>query len=294
MNTSVNLPAARVDPAALMAEVGELPALPQAVLELLHLLRDDRLSAEQCIRLIETDPALATRTLRLANSAFYGMAGRVTRVTDAVALLGLRTVAGALAAAALTQAFQPHDCPGYAHADHWQHALATALCARALAPRAGLDEEEAFLAGLMHDFGGLVLALHCAQGVAAALALSQEQALPLHEAETLVLGLDHARVGALLAQHWHFPVEIVAAIEHHHRVPVPEADRRVTLPTLVQLANTLAHHLNRRHAGLCSPADGPVLDSAWAQALGLDEPALDMLLARTAQGVQEMRVALHI
>jgi HD-like signal output (HDOD) protein len=294
MSPGMTVTAAPVDPAGLKAQVCELPALPQAVLELLQLLRNDRLSTEQCIRLIEADPILTTRTLRLANSAFYGMAGRVTRITDAVAMLGLRTVAGALAAAALTQAFRQEDCPGYSHADHWQHALATALCARDLAPQAGLDEEEAFLAGLMHDFGCLVLAIHSAPGAAAAMALSREQALPLHVAESLVRGLDHAQVGALLAQHWHFPAEIVAAIEHHHRVPVTEPDHRVPLPTLVQLANTLAHHLHRVDTGLAAATDAPPLDAALTQAFALDDAARQALLARMAQGVLEMRAALHL
>jgi putative nucleotidyltransferase with HDIG domain len=283
-----------VDPAGLKAYVGELPALPQAVLELLQLLRNDRLSTEQCIRLIESDPILSTRTLRLANSAFYGMAGRVTRLTDAVAMLGLRTVAGALAAAALTQTLRQEDCPGYSHADHWQHSVATALCARELAPRAGLDAEEAFLAGLMHDFGCLVLALHCPQGAAAAMALSRQQVLPLHEAEAEVLGLNHAQVGALLAQHWHFPPEIVAAIEHHHRLPSADADQRVSLQALVQLANSVAQGIHHEEAGQAGEAAGPPLDAALAQALALDEAALLELQARTLRGVQEMCAALHL
>lgn len=298
-STSPTVPCAPVDPADLKAHLGELPALPQAVLQLLQLLRDDRLSTEQCIRLIETDPILTTRTLRLANSAFYGMAGRVTRITDAVAMLGLRTVAAALAAATLTQAFRQEDCPGYCHAEHWRHSVATALCARELAPRAGLDEEEAFLAGLMHDFGCLVLAIQCAPGAAAAMAMSREQGLPLHEAEAAVLGLNHADVGALLAQHWHFPAEIVAAIEHHHRRPVAEAGSRVPLEALVQLANALAQRLHSGDSGeLSEPALDAVLnaapDAALAQALALDDTALQELLARTALGVQEMCAALHL
>jgi putative nucleotidyltransferase with HDIG domain len=294
MSAAMTVTAAPVDAAGLKAHVGELPALPQAVLQLLQLLRNDRLSTEQCIRLIEADPILTTRTLRLANSAFYGMAGRVTRISDAVAMLGLRTVAGALAAAALTQAFRQEDCPGYSHADHWRHSVATALCARDLAPRAGLDEEEAFLAGLMHDFGCLVLAVHCAPGAAAAMALSREQSLPLHEAESEVLGLNHAQVGALLAQHWHFPPEIVLAIEQHHRVPVTDADTRVPLQALVQLANAVAQRLHQGDDGAAGEAAAPPLDAALLKDLALDDGALQDLLARTAQGVQEMCAALHL
>jgi HD-like signal output (HDOD) protein len=286
------LPAAleAITPAQLQDRVRELPALPEAVLEVLQVLRSDRLSAERCVHLIELDAALATRTLRLANSAFYGVAGRVARISDAVAMLGLRTVSGALAAAALTQAFPQQACPGFALADHWRHAVATALCARSLAPLAGLDAEEAFLAGLMHDFGSLVLATQFPRASAAAHALAAARPLPLHEAEAALLGVDHAEVGALLAAHWHFPPPMVRAIACHHAPPPADA-AGVQLDGLLQWANSVARGLNLGTAAAAAPPPGE--PAVWS-ALALDAAAALALSSSVEHSVHEMCAALHL
>ena len=271
--------------------VRDLPALPQAVMEIMQVLRNDQLSAERCIHLIEQDPALAARTMRLANSAFWGVAGRVSRITDAVNLLGLRTLSGVLAAAALTQSLPRQLCPGFDFAAHWRHSIGTALASRLMAAGTPLDPEEAFLAGLVHDFGQLVLTAYCPQAHEAVYALASREDLPLMQAEVQLLGLHHGQVGALLARHWHFPEAIVAAVEHHHRPPAPAPGSGVNLIGLVHLGDAMAHALDL--AGRDDEAVPEVSPAVW-QALALPEERGLRMLAEVERGVHDMCAALSL
>lgn len=279
-----------LQPGEVERRVRDLPPLPQAVLEVLQVLRDDRLSSERCVRLIEQDPALAARTLRLANSAFYGAAGRVRRIGDAVSMLGLRTVSAALAAVSLAQAVPRGRCPHLAFDSYWRHAVATALAARRCAQHLGQDAEEAFLAGLVHDVGRLVLAAYFPEASAAVAARVAEQDCAVHEAEQALFGFDHGRVGAWLAQHWHFPDTIVAAIDRHH-APQPNPADGLSLDGLIHVADAMAHGLDvSREASEVVPLVAPW---AWS-ALALDEGALLALFQRVEQDLADTCEALHL
>ena len=249
-----------------------------------------RLSANRSIELIERDPALAARTLRLANSAFYGVPGRVASIGDAVRMLGLRTVSGMLAAAAVHNAIRVESCAGFRFQVYWHHAIATAIAARALAPIAGHDADEAFLAGLMHDIGQLALAAFYTSQASAALALAQAQDLPAEQTEEKVLGMAHPQVGALLAAHWHFPAAIVRAIAHHHLPERAGAGCRLSLSGLVQGSDALAHALDLS----ADPDEAvPVIEPAAWQALGLQQGSALLILEAVERGTHEIGALLH-
>ena len=248
-------------------------------------LQREQLSAKRSIELIEQDQALAARVLRLANSAFYGMPGRVGSIGDAVRMLGLRTVAGVLAAAAMHNAIRVDACAGFDFPDYWRHAIGSALAARALAGAAGCNADEAFLAGLMHDIGQLALAAFEPGKTASALALARSAKLSAEGAERVVLGLSHPAVGARVAEHWRFPAIICQAIALHHAPEPASAGQRISLSGLVQLADTVAHALD-----LCPDADEamPMLaPEAW-QSLGLSEAEALQILATVKQATREM------
>jgi putative nucleotidyltransferase with HDIG domain len=273
----------------LIQRINGLPPLPQAVVELMQLLRHDSPSLNRCITLIESDPALATRTLRLANSAFYGVSGRVGSILAAVRMLGLRTVTSALTAAALQSAVRVDDCPGFDFDGHKRHAIATALAARELGMLLGMDADEAFLAGLLHDVGQLVLVAHAPAEVGRALTWAQEHRIPAVAAETAVLGWSHAQIGALVAERWHFPDVLVRAIARHHEPDTPDPGRAVSLSGLLQAADAIAHALD------CEPGDDPAaappasLDGLWSNLpLAFAPDGKQQLCARVRQGTREL------
>jgi len=258
----------------LLAALRDLPPLPSLVLELVESLGQEGLSAEQFATKISQDQALAAKTLRLANSSFYGRGRRVGSVAEAIGVLGLRTVRGVVTAAGLAGSFgRPAD---FDHNAFWRHSLASALSAQALANELGRDDADlAFTVGLLHDIGRLALASAFAPAYAEVERWRREQDCPADDAERAVLGIDHAEVGGLIAGHWNFSPAIVDAIREHH---APPATAGLTLTGVAHVADAIAHAL-----GLAGDGDEAVPDLAlptWA-ACGLDDAACQRVFAHT-------------
>lgn len=244
--------------------VKDLPALPHALSEVLAALRRDDLHIERCAALIERDQALCGRTLRLANSPFYGLSGRIGTIRDAIQLLGLGTVGTLMTAALLSVQFNPRQCAGFEFPRFLRHAIGASIAARELACATGHDDAEAGLAGLLHDVGQLALAAYFPAELSAALALARTADCPVVEAERALLNLDHAEVGGLVARHWCFPARMAEAIEQHHhseRHAAPGADS--ALSDIVHLADAIAHALNVAHDP--HEAVPQVSPEAWAR-----------------------------
>ena len=276
------LPLAKaIDRQVLQQRVRELPPLPQAALQALAALRDESASAERCSELIARDQALVARVLRLANSAFYGVSGRVATVREAVQLLGRRSVGSLLAVAAVSQQFDRRCCPSFDFSGFWRHALAVALASRALAPAVDVDCDQAFVGGLLHDIGRLTLAVHFPEEINALMQRSSASDSPLNAIELAQLGTDHAEVGAWVAEHWRFAPDVVAMIASHHRPPAG-AGTAVILTTLVHVADAMVHALDLEG----DPHERvPALAAhAWVR-LGLSPESVLRALASTETGV---------
>lgn len=254
-------PGEPLDDAEVARRIHELPPLPQALAEALRVVRRDDLSTATCVRAIEQDAVLAAAVLRLANSPFYGACGRVSSVGDAVRLLGLRTVSGVVVAVSMRRTLaQWRDDDGRFQA-YWRHAVATATAARELAPTAGADPDEAFLTGLLHDLGRLVMAVFSPGQARLALARARADDIDLREAETQLLGRRHDDVGAAVARHWQLPDAIVSAIALHHAPGAASAPGVIPLEALIHVADAITHALDL--VGDPAEAVPLVSDHAW-------------------------------
>jgi HD-like signal output (HDOD) protein len=203
----------------------------------------------ELIRWVESDVLISARTLRVANSAFYGLPQQVDSVGHAVALVGLRSLQSMVLAAVVMEQFRSDDAQlQHTLVQHWKHAVGVAVCARKLAPRARLGAETAFTAGLLHDIGRLVMAMLDPSRYR--MGLHQEDDLsvpgteavaPLLLAERRVWGFDHCQVGSMLAARWKLPPSLSRCMALHHDCGHPEAD---DLVCLVHVANAVAHALD--------------------------------------------------
>lgn len=242
------------------ASVRDLPALPAVVMELIQSIGDANANAELLATKISHDQALAAKTLRLANSSFYGLSRRVTSISEATTILGLRTLRSIATAAGLVSGFSDAACKGFHFDAFWRHAIGTALCARSLAQALRLDEDAAFTLGLMHDIGRLVLVSRYPQRYAAALAYRGEVDCVVSDAERFVFGTDHAVVGAMVVERWHFAPSVVAAIAGHHD---PQAGAQKSLVDLLHVADNMAHALDLSH--LEDDMVPPLSMAAWSR-----------------------------
>lgn len=248
--------------------IHQLPSLPTVVLALLQSLEREQVNIDALADQIALDQALAAKTLRLANSSFYGMAREVATIEQAIAILGFRTVRSLATTAALMSALAGNAATRSNALPFWRHSIAVAICARELASRLHLNPEQAYAAGLLHNIGRLVLVTQFASQYECTMAHRAEHDCSLFEAEQAVLGLDHAAVGQALAQYWKFPLELQQAVAFHHASIIIG---QPSLLVVIYAANAITHALDvSQHAADLVP---PLPTGLWQQ-LGLDEKAL--------------------
>jgi putative nucleotidyltransferase with HDIG domain len=265
-------------PAQVHAAINALPSMPAVVSELMVQLDHDDVNLADLARKIGVDPALTVRVLRLANSSFYGLKREVRTLDEAVAVLGLRSLRNLVTTAAVMDKLTVNPDSALAFEAYWRHALGTALCARGIATRKGLDPESAYVAGLLHDIGRLALATLFSGPYKQVLERQAIDDIPLVQAEHATLGLDHAMVGAALARHWNFPESIRQAIAEHHNTSQTELD---TLVMVTHAADALAHALD--FEGAQNAMVPPIQQSAWDR-LQLREEDLRAVASQADQG----------
>jgi putative nucleotidyltransferase with HDIG domain len=224
---------------------------------------------------IAQDQALTAKTLRLANSSFYGMAKQVTTIQEAITILGFRTVRSLATTAALISAFPGNSAASFDVTPFWRHAVAAAVCARALASHLQVNPEYAYTAGLLHDIGRLVLVTQFQRHYEAVMAYRIQHDCSLLEAEQTILGIDHARVGHLLTKNWKFPEEMQHSFSHHHDALSTDMP---ALARVVIAANTIAHALD------LSKDDNdlvPAVPAGFWRQLGLNDEILFEVFQQT-------------
>jgi putative nucleotidyltransferase with HDIG domain len=252
-------------------ELVALPTLPLVASRLLEAIADPVARSEEIARIVALDPALTARTLRLANSDFYGFPRKVGTVDLAVVVLGANTVRDLVLSAAV---FQTIGAAGDDLRALWDHAMATGVAARALADRAGYRlAGEAYAAGVLHDVGKVALRQSFPDRFEAVIALARDQRLSIADAERGVLGSDHAEVGGWLAERWGLPADLVEAIACHHGPD--RATVNPELANLTHLANALAERMGHPWPRGAEP--DPVLPGAW-QVIEPNEPRREAML----------------
>jgi putative nucleotidyltransferase with HDIG domain len=193
-----------------VSESCDLPPLPAVAMRAIALARDPNVSADQLVRVVSTDAALAARVVSIARSVRYMRREPPRTLSGAIQTVGFQALRRILIAASARAAYRADDAVAQAL---WEHGLATALAADEIAQVAGAQRGgSAFIAGLMHDIGKLVL--HLSDG-------TNFDALD-HDNESReldVFGVTHEQVGACLAEHWGLEDDVVWAILTHHREP---------------------------------------------------------------------------
>jgi len=209
----------------LTAAVERMPAFPQSVQKILQLTRELNTTPKDLVEVIDKDPVVTVKILKVVNSAYYSLPKQITSIGHAVVYLGFNTIKNlALGIAAI--GMLPKDNPsGFDMQQYLVHSLATAGIARQLAHRLDdADPMDCFIGGLLHDFGKVVLAQFMPLEFKAALEESRAHQSPLHASLQKHLGADHFVVGAMLAAKWRFAPALVATIGQQRAEDIPDTD----------------------------------------------------------------------
>ncbi|HVP39849.1 MAG TPA: HDOD domain-containing protein [Candidatus Saccharimonadales bacterium] len=224
---SVQLEADRSEPASENQEllerlfsqkIKELPSMPQVVHTVIERSRDPNCSIRELAELVSRDQGLVSRLLRLVNSAFYGFSRRISTVSLALTILGLRNVRNMVINVGLAGFFRGGNPQSRAtRLRLWEHSVETAVGAMTLARLRRMGEpDEAFTAGLLHDIGRIALDYYHHDLSARIESLIEEEGLSELEAEERVTGVHHGAIGAWVAAQWNLPGSLCDAIRFHH------------------------------------------------------------------------------
>jgi HD-like signal output (HDOD) protein len=261
----------------------ELPSLPEVALQVRRALAAEDVSAGEVARLLGTDPALAARTLRIANSAmFYRGTRPITSLSGAVAQLGLKMVRNVALSFAAQQVFIGYGSRPLRElvAATWRHSLHAAVIAHMLARvRTKLNADEAFLAGLLHEVGKLYILLR---------ANGNDESLVGDAGFQSVLAAWHPRLGQAVIEAWELPAELAVAVGGHLNASLA-APEPPTMTAVVAVANYLAE------LGDAARSD-PELHSKIPGfgSLAMDKATFDWLLRASAVDVDLMTIAFGV
>jgi putative nucleotidyltransferase with HDIG domain len=235
----------------LTAAVDGMPAFPKSVQRILELTRDVNSTPKDLVEVIDKDPVVTVKVLKVVNSAYYSLPKQITSVGHAVVYLGFNTIKNLALSIAAIGMLPKDNASGFDVQQYLLHSLATAGLAKQLALKMDdADPMDCFIGGLLHDFGKVVFAQFMPNEFRAALQLSQTQNMALYAALQQTIGTDHYVVGAMLVEKWRFAPHLIETIRFQH----PSNFKDTEMVACVFGANQISKRLNFGFGG------NPVVD----------------------------------
>jgi putative nucleotidyltransferase with HDIG domain len=254
----------------------DLPTIPVVAIKVMQLIESESATAEELAKVVASDPAVAARVLKISNSSFYGCQRQIQTLSSAIVILGFSTLRSLVVAASVKQVYKPY---GLTEKMLWEHSFAAGLAARLIASQTrAANEEEAFLAGLFHDIGKIIMNTLDRAKFQEVMQHCYNEGISFGEAERGVYPFSHDEVGAYVIKKWNFPDVLTTAILQHHRLEFSESDPPavVSLTAVTSLADLFCLKLG---IGVREPLDGLDLAGSKAgQMLKLSEEKVNAIL----------------
>lgn len=268
----------------------DLPAMPQVAAKVLELASDPGTSAAQLQQVISDDQAMTGRILKIANSAMYSCSRRIRTLSEAIVMLGFNSIRSLVVTSAARNLYNTRKSrTGLKERLLWEHSIGCAIACRLLtAERAPGLAEEAFLAGLMHDIGKLVLNLRVPERFDEVVQVVYNEGRPFHVTEAELLGFDHTQVGALLVNKWRLSPLLEEAILNHHNLEALTPANPLLL--YLDLGNKMCRKMG---IGFIDEPELDILGCPANRILGLDRAAFEKAAA-TLQATLESEMEIYI
>lgn len=250
--------------------IDNLPTLPAVVQELGKAIRDPNSDAKRIGGIIEDDPSIMARILKVVNSAYYGSAEPITSVQAAVARMGMRAVNNIAMSTAVFSAFDNKEKGLFNREEFWRHSISSGLAAVVVYERSQENLGSRFgkdvlhLMGLLHDIGKIIYDQFFHEQFELALRCAAEEKIPLCDAERKVIGADHAEVGAWFGMKWNLSSELLQVIRWHHEPEHTDVEDW----EMVAICHTADYICNFEHIGNSGNVSPSFQQSVWKR-LGL-------------------------
>jgi putative nucleotidyltransferase with HDIG domain len=222
-------------------QIEDLPTLPAVAMEVNNMLLNDDITINKLSETIEKDQAMVSKILKLVNSAFFGLRGKISTISHAIVVLGFNTIRNAVVSISIINAFSVKESlGGFDISDFWKHSVAVAVTSKYLAEKADMrSADNCFVAGLLHDMGKIVLFNHFNDLFQKVWVALKGNNLSFYETEKSQIQVDHAWIGGYLARKWQMPMTLIDAIQYHHDLSSGANDQQ--LLKIVHIADIIVN-----------------------------------------------------
>jgi putative nucleotidyltransferase with HDIG domain len=269
------IPTQRINIETLLEQ--RIPPSPGGLMRLSELLKDYNASKRQIVQAISYEPVLVARILRLANSSIYSLEREVVKIETAITSIGNQAVSDIVALEIGLKTFNSNKKQSEAEKMVWEHSIAVAMISKEISQTLGMRGlEEAFICGLLHDFGKFLLLSHDQAGYSKIMEIEDE--FEMLKAENEAYGYRHTEVGSLVARRWKLHDQVCHSILYHHNPT--QAEHPSFVEHIIDVADLLA---NLKGYGIRQEESCKLEVSESAMKLRIDKEFLDKIWGN-AQG----------
>ena len=225
----------------LVSKIDSLPSLPSLYVEIVDELRSEDASIRKVGRIIAKDLGMTAKILQMVNSSFFGVSQPISSPEQAVTYLGLDLVKAIVLTAGVFSKFDSLKVPGFSIESLWTHSMNTGAYSKEIGSFENSEKElieNAFIAGLLHDIGKILISANLPENFIEVLDLVRKEGLSFCDAENQVLGASHAEVGAYLLGLWGLPESVIEVVAAHHNPLLGPVDT-ITPLTMVHAADAI-------------------------------------------------------
>ena len=280
--TSTQPPSGTALKRKILRKLEDLPPMPQIVIKAREIMADPNAGINDLVKLFEKDQSIVTRVLRLGNSAYYGVSGKIATVKHAAVLLGQKTLSEVITMAGISNLMGKElEGYGFDSSDLWRHSLAVGFGAQFLADRVRpYLSNDAFVAGLIHDAGKIVLDEYVLERKGEVETFMADGEHTFLDVEKKLLGVDHSEIAANICKKWIIPDAITHAIRWHHR---PSHSSGSEMALFLHVADYFA-----KMSGMGTSLDdlNYQMEEGSFESLGFEEEELDYLLVDVMESVE--------
>lgn len=275
-----------------LINIREIPTLPEVARIAISKTLSMEKTVDEIASIIKENPSLTLRILKIANSPMYTAGKRISKMRDAIILLGYKTIKSLILSISIRDIFADRDSEWFNYGAFWIHSIATAVIAEEIGKTIRLKpDEDVYSIGLLHDIGKAVLLISEEKGYRKVVESIQEKKCTFREAEQSLFNFDHTDVASFLFQYWEIPEHLIIPVREHHSEPDELAEHPHQPTYIVALANEIAHL-----GGFGThPAEPPYeVTALLIERLGLNQSDLERILTGLREHLSAYAEALNI
>ena len=280
-----------------LESIEDLPSLPDVILKLNSVIQNVDSSANDVARVMEEDPSIMARVIKLVNSSYYSnLSGDpITNIKHAIVRLGYDSVRNIALTTSVFSMFKGDHSKVFDRKEFWKYCICTGIIANVLYDESNLSlgmipKDSVNLAGLLHDIGKIILEQYFHDEFSQVLEKSHENDTPLIDIEKELLGITHNEIGAWLARKWKLNIDLIACIEFYHE-PDKAPEEFKPLVNLIHLADYIANFKPLGQSG--NPSPPPCWENSWSE-LGIDTSDMPSIIEKVESETQHSEILLSL